>query len=168
MGSAVGMSTKAHLPNYLRRAAQAQGLAIMGSGWGDVPEFAPYWHGILPQVGRCLFHQLNATYSFLLHRHIMCAAHRLVFCLLLCSTPCLFTAPAGGPLLRLPECAGCTGGHNGRAALGGYDQQSRLRGPSLCQEWTGALPQRPLHRAGARVRSAHQVPSDTGGVLWGS
>jgi hypothetical protein len=49
VGSAVGMTTKAALPGLLREAAR-HGLTIMGKGWGDEPEFAPYWKGVLRHV----------------------------------------------------------------------------------------------------------------------
>eukprot|EP00936_MAST-01D_sp_MAST-1D-sp1_P001060 g1060.t1 len=45
---AAGFSSKANLSWMLSEAAPF-GLAIYGTGWDTVPEFAPHWHGVLPK-----------------------------------------------------------------------------------------------------------------------
>ncbi|RLO02670.1 hypothetical protein DYB28_013883, partial [Aphanomyces astaci] len=47
VGNAIGISTKRDLATMLREAIPF-GLTIYGYAWDLVPEFTPYWGGILP------------------------------------------------------------------------------------------------------------------------
>lgn len=48
VGAAGAMEYKRMLAWMLREAVP-YGLDIYGSGWQDVPEFSPYWRGVLPE-----------------------------------------------------------------------------------------------------------------------